>query len=193
VTASTASTASPAKVAASRRRAAAQTGVSVEEYERRRAAGERYCGGCSRWLSLELFMANRAGRDGRAGRCRPCHNSANRLATARAARRADLAPQLAAIPGDLPALERVRHVLELARRAGLDFAGAWPLALAQLPAEWAEAVPQTREGWQRAFEREPASTAERAVAALLDGLDMVDDPERGGRAAALVPVLASGA
>ena len=173
-------TASPAKLAAIRRRAAAQTGVTVEEYKRRRAAGERYCGGCDRWLPLDLFMANRAGRDGRAGRCRSCHNAANRLGTARAARRADLAPRLAAIPADLPALERVRHVLELARRAGLDFAGAWPLATQQIPAEWAEAIPQTRDGWQRAYEREPATKAERAAALLADSVDALDDHERGG-------------
>jgi len=175
-------TATPAKLAAIRRRAAGQTGVTVEEYEARRACGERYCGGCRKWLPLAEFMPNRAGRDGRTGRCRACHNRAKRDVHARHRRRGDLAPLLAQLPPDLPALERVRLVLELARRAGLDFACAWPLAVAQLPAEWADAVPQTREGWQRAFEREPATPSEVAAGALVNIVGVDDDVERGGRA-----------
>lgn len=64
--------------------------------------------------------------------------------------------------------------LAQARAAGLGFDAAWPTAVGRamrhVPgrdwAAWSDALAATREGWGRAFEREPATDAEAAAGLL---------------------------
>lgn len=41
--------------------AAKRIGVSVDEYERRIAAGEKWCSGCRAWHPVQMFGPNRDG------------------------------------------------------------------------------------------------------------------------------------
>jgi len=59
-------------------RAARRAGVSVDEYEQRRAIGEKYCWDCRRWLLEASFGMDASRGDGFATRCRDCGNRAAR-------------------------------------------------------------------------------------------------------------------
>jgi hypothetical protein len=82
-------------------------------------------------------------------------------------------------------LETVREVLADHRAAGATFAKAWPAALDQaLDAQdrdvWADALQATRFGWAAAYERRPATRAERALELVQDP-DAIRDPDSDGR------------
>lgn len=75
--------------------------------------------------------------------------------------------------------EQLAELLTAARRAGEDFADAWKLvdqALAGAPraerADWRAALEDTRSDWMAAWERRPATPAQRALVAV------AVDPER---------------
>jgi len=53
-----------------RRAAAARIGVTIEEYERRLAEGERWCSGCKAWHPLDAFTRDGSRGDGLARACR---------------------------------------------------------------------------------------------------------------------------
>lgn len=92
-----------------------------------------------------------------------------------------LAVELPAIApsGSPEPLVLLRLELSRRRRAGAQFAGAWPIALRVVLAasgdgqEWAGILEATRPAWERAYDREPATRAELAVRRLLsdDGGD----------------------
>jgi hypothetical protein len=52
--------------------AAKRIGVLVDEYQERRARGEKWCGPCGRWLARDSFGTDRARSDGLASRCADC-------------------------------------------------------------------------------------------------------------------------
>ncbi len=52
------------------RAAATRIGCGAEEYRDRRAAGEKWCGGCRAWHPRADFAANRSSSDGLATICR---------------------------------------------------------------------------------------------------------------------------
>ena len=72
---------------------------------------------------------------------------------------------------------KVRELLAEHRRAGLDFAAAWPAALAALPSEdqreWGDVLEDTAPAWQSAYEGQPATRTQLALIAI------EQDPERG--------------
>ena len=76
--------------------------------------------------------------------------------------------------------------LRVQRAEGATFDSAWQTAinsaLAVAPVHdaqmWMAALTETRYGWARAFEREPATTAELALAALSDPDREVTDTDR---------------
>lgn len=49
--------------------AAARIGVDLEEYEHRRAAGEKWCTACKAWHKKSAFPRDRTRSDGRRARC----------------------------------------------------------------------------------------------------------------------------
>jgi 5-methylcytosine-specific restriction endonuclease McrA len=51
------------------RTAARRVGVSVEEYIRRVATGEKWCTGCKEWHAVTRFRQDRSRGDGRAAQC----------------------------------------------------------------------------------------------------------------------------
>ena len=74
-----------------------------------------------------------------------------------------------------------------ARRAGESFEQAWPVALtaalASVPnnterREWMQVLGGMVQTWLAAFERQPASTNERALSLLADNTDRVPVPDR---------------
>jgi hypothetical protein len=52
-----------------RKSAARQVGVSVAEYERHRASGEKWCSACKAWHPVSAFTRDRTRGDGLAARC----------------------------------------------------------------------------------------------------------------------------
>lgn len=50
--------------------AAKRIGVSVDEYESRTAAGEKWCTGCKAWHPVQMFGPNSTNRDGLQKTCR---------------------------------------------------------------------------------------------------------------------------
>ena len=74
------------------------------------------------------------------------------------------------IPGMTPAVT-VRQALEAARRAGVDFATAWPQVLDSIQDDaWREALAQTAGTWKRAYVLEPVTDGDRAIDVLSRGL-----------------------
>jgi len=81
--------------------------------------------------------------------------------------------------------ERIVDILAAERRTGTSFAVAWPAAVGQVLADavgveleaWRAALTETRPAWAAAWERRPATRAQRALAAV------ADDPERQALAA----------
>lgn len=57
-------------------KAAKMLGISVEEYESRRRAGEKACFDCGEWKKPEDFNRDSSRIDGRNARCRPCQRKA---------------------------------------------------------------------------------------------------------------------
>lgn len=58
--------------------AAAAAGVSLGEYQRRRAAGEKWCYGCRSWLPNGAFRIDRSRGDGLTATCAGCRSSASK-------------------------------------------------------------------------------------------------------------------
>lgn len=52
--------------------AAARCGVSPEEWQARRASGQRRCFQCKEWMHESKFAIDRSRNGGRASRCKPC-------------------------------------------------------------------------------------------------------------------------
>lgn len=80
-----------------------------------------------------------------------------------------------------PPCQRLRAVLEDARRTGLDFAGVWPsavtsaVALIEDPgevADWVAVLAATRSSWEAAYAHDHAPPVELALVAI------AEDPER---------------
>lgn len=61
----------PRRAVGSRGRAtaAARVGLTLEEYDRRRSDGLKWCTGCKDWHSVQAFGSDVSRRDGRAARC----------------------------------------------------------------------------------------------------------------------------
>jgi hypothetical protein len=62
-----------------------------------------------------------------------------------------------------------------ARRRGEPFASTWPDAVAIVATDpaWRDALNATRRAWERAYDRVPATAAERAVSLLIEDADLV--------------------
>lgn len=60
--------------------AAARLGISLADYDRRLAAGEKWCGGCRAWEPRESFASDKSRGDGLMSRCRESRNGAARTA-----------------------------------------------------------------------------------------------------------------
>ena len=77
--------------------------------------------------------------------------------------------------------ETLLRVLAEDRRQGVTFSDAWPRAVlaAALDREWREALNSTRDGWEGAYDRQPATRRERALAAVQDELQINDADARG--------------
>lgn len=54
--------------------AATRIGVSLADYDRRRAAGEKWCTGCKRWQPVAEFGSDSSRADGLAKWCRQFTN-----------------------------------------------------------------------------------------------------------------------
>lgn len=80
-------------------------------------------------------------------------------------------------------LERVRAQLADDRRAGAAFGAAWRHAVSSCGSTVRRALVTTEEAWRRAYEREPVTPADLAVARLLALIVDDDSPEdeRAGR------------
>lgn len=61
------------------RTAARRVGLTVEEYEARRAAGLKRCIACREWRSVECFEADASRGDGRTATCSPCRRERARI------------------------------------------------------------------------------------------------------------------
>lgn len=75
-------------------------------------------------------------------------------------------PKLGFSPAGFPPRDLCKHLVEL-RREGRSFDEAWPVARSKLPPGWV-CIADTNMArmWRRAYDREPATKAERAGAAL---------------------------
>jgi len=95
--------------------AAARIGIPLAEYDRRRAEGEKWCGGCRTWHDRSAFAVDRSRGDGLVPRCRESANAASREAYTPKER--EQGRRLVdARPGDaLQARRRVNYLVELGR------------------------------------------------------------------------------
>jgi hypothetical protein len=90
--------------------------------------------------------------------------------------------------------ERLGQDLAAARRRGEPFESAWPVAVEHAlvgqrgdeRAQWRAALADTRPAWLAAFERRPATRAQRAVLALAPDPDAM--PAQCRRDAARPPI-----
>jgi hypothetical protein len=91
--------------------------------------------------------------------------------------------------------EGVRIMLGKCRAVGDDFREAWTVsiavALSDMPdpdGSWREALEATRDAWRRAYELEPATALDQAVAELRDGRGLAELIDNGcGRCGAAIP------
>jgi hypothetical protein len=61
-----------------RKQAAQRIGISLDEYERRLAAGERWCFACRAWHPRDAFHVDRSRSDGLARACKESRNRSGR-------------------------------------------------------------------------------------------------------------------
>lgn len=61
-----------------RKQAAKRIGVTLAEYDRRLAVGEKWCGGCRDWHERSAFATDRSRGDGLVPRCRESANTSAR-------------------------------------------------------------------------------------------------------------------
>lgn len=60
--------------------AAARIGISLQEYDSLRAAGQKWCTGCKAWHSRDAFATDKSRTDGLTARCRETRNRQARTA-----------------------------------------------------------------------------------------------------------------
>ena len=75
------------------------------------------------------------------------------------------------------AVAYLRVQLESARRQGVSFEAAWPVAVNRTRAgtDWLVAFAASRGAWQRAYDRLPPTDSDRAILVLADGMSGVLD------------------
>jgi hypothetical protein len=80
-------------------------------------------------------------------------------------------------------LATLLQALAAARRAGEDFDRAWEAASAQAlgvscnAGDWQPVLDTTRDGWEAAYRRLPATQPERALTLLVEDLELADEAD----------------
>ncbi len=94
--------------------AAARIGVTLDVYDRRRAAGGKWCCGCKSWQPMTDFNADRSRGDGLNNWCRPCAHARGRASYQPRPRPSAGRRFVAARDGDaLQARRRVHHLIDV--------------------------------------------------------------------------------
>lgn len=62
-----------------RRTAAAKLGMTLADYDRRTAAGEKWCTGCKAWHALTQFTVDQTRGDGYKSTCRTFSNAKSKV------------------------------------------------------------------------------------------------------------------
>lgn len=95
--------------------AASRLGLTLDEYDRRLASGQKWCGGCREWHARSAFATDRSRGDGLVPRCRNAVNEAARTAY-EPTRRVNGRRYVAARPDDVrQARRRVNYLVEIGR------------------------------------------------------------------------------
>ena len=96
--------------------AAARLGVTLDEYDQRRANGQKWCGGCRAWQKLDQFATDRSRGDGLSPWCRESKNARSRESHVPAIRAETGQRRVDARPDDrLQARRRVNYLVDIGR------------------------------------------------------------------------------
>lgn len=99
--------------------ASQKCGLSVEEYRRRVAIGEKYCYACRRWKLIGTFGADASRHDGHAAVCIECRSEKAKARYVPRQRKSKLGERFTAVrEGDREqARYRVNHLIKIGRLA----------------------------------------------------------------------------